>query len=204
MIYRQVFGSHARDVLGSMSEKDACAQVQKLAKGLAAIPKQFPEKGSNMKKHNAAQRLIKDFSAGGIGKNLGECHADNGFGLAPLLPHDDITRKPASMLGTLEAKLLEQVGDGGPFQIRELPNLNPINSQRRYMVEFMDKRKPSVYLGEAFSEAAGEMAQTLAFLLQAIDYGERMAVDVEKLTLLLSAAGDQVQVRCYLELTPGV
>lgn len=52
-------------------------------------------------------------------------------------------------------------------------------------------------MGEDFVSNSAEMGETMAFVLQALDYGIYRTVHAEKLTLLLRAAGKGVQVGLF-------
>lgn len=100
-------------------------------------------------------------------------------------------------------KLLEEVEEGQGFKIPDdLSRIaSRINSQERYTVDM--GKKGRLHLGENFERNADEIGQTMGFVLQAVDYGYREEVEIEKLTLLISAARHPVQVRCWLRITVG-
>eukprot|EP00903_Cladosiphon_okamuranus_P017791 g16376.t1 len=68
-----------------------------------------------------------------------------------------------------------------------------INGQERWMVD-LEEAGAKNKLGEDFMEGVETAVETLGFVLQALAYSIDNVVDAEKLTLLLSAAGDASQV----------
>lgn len=100
-------------------------------------------------------------------------------------------------------KLLEEVEEGQglkiPDDLRRIASR--INSQERYTVDIGEKGR--LHLGENFERNADEIGQPMGFVLQAVDYGYREEVEIEKLTLPISAARHPVQVRCWLHIIVG-
>lgn len=68
-----------------------------------------------------------------------------------------------------------------------------IQSQKRWMIDLSNKQHQNK-VGEVFMSYADEAAQTMAAVLRAVHYGYDRRVDVEKLTLLLSPAGEPNQI----------
>lgn len=92
------------------------------------------------------------------------------------------------MVNAVEQGVLHD--QGGQFVVPRNFSAPRIRSQDRYMIDPTNERK----FGHESVGSSKEMAETTAFVLQALDYGCHNEVEIEKLTLLLSAARGCVQV----------
>lgn len=162
--------------------------VQALRKGILEAKRL----GSVKLIHAAVRAAIETFETTEYAKRSKEWVRDRGYALVPLLSRAEAQGKLRSMNETVEEKLLHKVSQG-IFAVPETLKAQKIQSQRRYMIHELKQK-----LGWEFAQNASDMAQTVAFVLQALEYGSYIRVNVEKLTLLLSAAGGSAQVSFYL------
>ncbi|CAM9183210.1 unnamed protein product [Ectocarpus sp. 12 AP-2014] len=142
--------------------------------------------------HVAVRVAIDAFMQTDFARQSREWLYDRGWALVPLFSRGDVGEKTSSMARTVEAKLLQKTLEGN-YEIPDNFSAKRIKGQPRYMLDPKGRRYRRK-LGEDFVSNSGETGETAAFVLQAIDYGIHRTVDVEKLTLLLSAAGKGVQV----------
>lgn len=191
-------GQHARDILDDVSVESASAAVQALRQGLVGLDDRYTGQGDNVRKQAEARACITKFTQTEFGRNCSDWYVSHGWTMFPLFGAEDSAERTRSMQRALEEKLLEEVEEGRGFKIPDdlRQAAHRINSQERYMVDMGMKGR--LDLGKEFERNAKDMGQTTCFLLQAIDYGWREDAEMEKLTLLISAARKDVQVRCWL------
>lgn len=78
--------------------------------------------------------------------------------------------------------------EGGLDVGKMMRKYSAIDSQRRWMVDATTKA-----LGDGFEAGAEEASDTMACVLQALEYGLSDEVEIEKMTVLISAPGEQSQ-----------
>lgn len=187
-------GEAWRRLLGDLTSDAASRAVQGLREGLTAVG-EIRGEGVHVRKRIRACAVIDEFKGTPFGKRCRGWYDQNGWVVFPVLPHEHSSATSESMQTAVEEKLLEKITDNDGsvkgFEIPSKLNAAKINGKERYMMDF-DKGK--YFLGEEFLCVAEEAGRTIGFVLQALDYGPNDAADVEKLTMLLSAAGETVQV----------
>lgn len=143
-------------------------------------------------RHEEVRLAIEEFKQTAFGRQSDAWLHGRGWALVPVFSTEAVLEKTSSMTKTVEDNLLHKVSEGH-FEIPKNLGAPRINGEHRYMVDPYDRRYRRK-LGDDFVRSSEEVGETMAFVLQALDYGYLRGVDVEKLTLLLSAAGKQVQI----------
>lgn len=93
----------------------------------------------------------------------------------------------------IHEKYFTETSEDGRLRVPYSKGLRKINDQERWMVNLEDASHQK-NLGQKFMQSAETAVQTMGFVLQALVYSIDNVVDAEKLTLLLSAAGEASQV----------
>jgi len=138
------------------------------------------------------QKSILQFHEAELVKKSFDLLGTEGYAVAPLFRSEDKEERIKFMAEALEKAYLQE-GEGGRLEVTpETSNLWRIRSQKRFMLHFNEKVHADK-VGDKFMAYAGEAAQTMADLLQALCYGHERKVDVEKLTGLISPEGEPVQ-----------
>lgn len=143
-------------------------------------------------RHEEVRLAIDEFKQTAFGRQSYAWLHGRGWALVPFFSAESVVEKTSSMARTVEDTLHHKVSEGH-FEIPDNFSAPRINGEERYMVD-PQENKYRRKLGDDFVRRSEEAGETLAFVLQALDYGYLRGVDVEKLTLLLSAAGKQVQI----------
>lgn len=137
--------------------------------------------GDMRAQHDSVKAAIDDVCQTPFGQQARSWLHQRGWALVPLFSREIVSEKTSAMVDVVNQCLLRNQDIPRNFSAPR------IRSQARYMV---DPKKQ----GHEFVSNSNEMGETMAFVLQALDYGCNNDVEVEKLTLLLSAAGGNVQV----------
>lgn len=143
-------------------------------------------------RHEEVRLAIDEFKQTAFGRQSDAWLHGRGWALVPLFSAAAVHDETSSMTKTVEDNLLYKVSEGH-FELPENFSAPRINGEHRYMVD-PNERRYRRKSGDDFVKSSEEVGETLAFVVQALDYGYQRSVDVEKLTLLLSAAGKQVQI----------
>lgn len=138
------------------------------------------------------QQSILEFHEAKVAKKSFDCLGEKGFTIVPLFGSENREERVEFMTKALEKAYLEG-GEGGRLVVTpETDNLWRIRSQRRYMIHF-DEKMHRKKVGEKFMTYASEATQTMADVLQALNYGHERKVHIEKLTGLKSPEGEANQ-----------
>lgn len=172
-----------------VTEEMAVEAVQALRSSILAAAKEVVDTRDTM-----VREAIDAFKGTKFGLLAYQWVHDRGYMVIPLFPHgvggDD---KRRAMTQKIQEKFLRKKADGR-FEVTTAVKrqYNRIESQQRWMVD-LNKEQQQKKVGVEFMDGAKEAAQTMGFVLQALEYGNHDVVDVEKLTLLISAAAQPCQ-----------
>lgn len=172
-----------------ISDADATEAVQQLRSALIAAGKL----GSVEQQHAAAIDGIDVFKGTQFGRHAYISLMQRGFAIAPIFSSADKDETTCFMSERIHEEYFTETSEDGRLRVPYAKGLKKINDQERWMVNLEEtSRKKS--LGPKFMKGAETAVQTLGFVLQALVYSIDNVVDAEKLTLLLSAAGEASQV----------
>ena len=172
-----------------ISDADATEAVQQLRSALIAAGKL----GSVEQQHAAAIDGIDVFKGTQFGRHAYISLMQRGFAIAPIFSSADKDETTRFMSERIHEEYFTETSEDGRLRVPYAKGLKKINDQERWMVNLEEtSRKKS--LGPKFMKGAETAVQTLGFVLQALVYSIDNVVDAEKLTLLLSAAGEASQV----------
>ena len=172
-----------------ITDADATEAVQQLRSALIAAGKL----GSVEQQHAAAIDGIDIFKGTQFGLHAYNSLMHRGFAIAPVFPSADKDETTRFMSERIYDEYFTETTDDGRLRVPYAKGLRKINDQDRWMVN-LEETSHKKSLGPKFMEGAETAVQNLGFVLQALVYSIDNVVDAEKLTLLLSAAGEASQV----------
>lgn len=179
-----------QDLLNTGLTTTMCVDaVQELKSGLvAADAPNPPEVQLDM-----ARKAIRKFQTTKFGDKSFDWILERGYAIAPLFSPGEVHEKTRTLTGAIEKAYLRENQDGELEVSPATKRLSRIQSQKRWMIDLSDKVHVSK-VGDTFMSDANEAAEAMAAALRAVHYGYDRRVDVEKLTLLLSPAGEANQI----------
>ncbi|CAM9735083.1 unnamed protein product [Ectocarpus sp. 6 AP-2014] len=170
----------AQPVEQACTEEMAVQSVQSLRSGLLNARKARQELTGQQR--DTERAVIDEFRATPYGrKAYRDLHAQ-GYLIFPVCTPTE-TEKMKDVFNNFYPK-----DDKGELNVVKMSRYAAIDSQKRWMIDVSAKG-----LGDGFAAGAEEATETMAFVLQAMEYGLTDRVDVEKMTVLLSAPGEQNQ-----------
>ncbi|CAB1097485.1 unnamed protein product [Ectocarpus sp. CCAP 1310/34] len=171
-----------------ITDADATEAVQQLRSALTAAG----ELGPVEKQHAAAIDGIDIFKCTQLGRYAYDSLMRRGFAIAPVFSSADRDETTRFMSERIHEEYFTETSEDGRLRVPYAKGLRKINDQERWMVN-LEEASHKKSLGQKFMERAEIAVQTMGFVLQALVSIDNV-VDAEKLTLLLSAAGEANQV----------